>query len=95
MDSDTGSDSDKMDANSLHEDSDDAPLSTIVHRCMKAEVGQYYVVQFQMEKQISTNKHYVGKILDVDNRKQECEITFARHTARKSLIFRWTAVVDK
>jgi len=30
MDADTGSDSEEMDANSLHKDSDDAPLSTIV-----------------------------------------------------------------
>jgi len=92
---DTSTDAEEMETANWHEDSDDAPLSTMVHGGMKPEVGQFYVVKFEMGKQISRNKHYVGKILDVDNKKQECEVMFAHRTARTSLIFTWPAVVGQ
>ena len=90
----SGTDSEKLDAAGSPEDSDDALLSTLIRRKIKPKVGNFYIIQFETGKQISRSKHYVGKILSI-NDKEECEIMFARLTQRTSLIFTWREVVDK
>ena len=97
-DADTGTDSDSnedMDTNGSQVDSDDAPLSSMIQDKIKPKVGNFYVIQFDTGKQGKVYKHYVGKVLNVDSKRRECEIAFARRTQRTSLLFYWPTVVDQ
>jgi hypothetical protein len=83
------------------DDSDHAPLATIVKKKIKPTVGKFYIVQFEIAKKNEQYKHYVGKIIRIvggtgtRSKKPECEMMFARRTQRTSLLFSWPDVVDK
>jgi DNA polymerase III epsilon subunit-like protein len=73
------------------------PLANIVpkkHQKVHPKVGKYYIVQFDVGKCKVQSKHYVGKVLKIARDQTECEMMFARRTARTSAIFSWPTVAD-